>query len=87
MPSMRQNKWRARITIVHPYSSIIYNAIRLEEPANPERSKINLQYNKKTSEIILYFEATDFNALRASLLSYLRWIKLTEDVLHVFEMK
>jgi len=36
---------------------------------------------------MLYFEATDFNALRASLLSYLRWLKLIEDIMEVFKDK
>ncbi len=87
MQNMRQNKWRARIAITHPHSLIIYNAIYLEEPANPERSRVYMQYNKKTSELILYFEATDFNALRASLLSYIRWIKLTEELINIFKLK
>ncbi|MCD6503413.1 MAG: hypothetical protein DRN30_01950 [Thermoplasmata archaeon] len=80
MQRTKPNKWKAELKIEGIYAPILYNSLRLEEPANPDRSLVELRLEDKR---ILYvsFNSKDFNALRASLMSYLKWIYVSEKII------
>ncbi len=62
----------------------VFKAIKPETLTPPtRRSRAFVKINGKT--LILKFEATDTTALRAALNSYLRWIRLTVEILEILE--
>jgi len=59
----------------------VFEALEPEtRAALSSRSKVTVKRDCKT--LTLVFEAKDTSALRASLNSYLHWIRLTKDVLN-----
>jgi len=80
MPHTRQNNWKAELTVIGSYALVLYNSLKLEEPANPERSLVKLSVEGDVLKIS--FESKDFNALRASIMSYLKWIYVSEKILN-----
>lgn len=57
---------------------VVYESVKLEHESVPyRRSKI--EFRREGRKVILEFTATDNSALRGTLNSYLRWIKVAMD--------
>jgi KEOPS complex subunit Pcc1 len=69
---------RAILTLDSPASAAVYGALTPEAGREIPRTKITA--SRSGHEVVLKVEATDLAALRAALNSYLRWIKVAEDM-------
>ncbi|MGC8565124.1 MAG: KEOPS complex subunit Pcc1 [Thermoplasmata archaeon] len=76
---MMNNRAEIRIDIENP--EIIYNALRVEGERNIPRTSITLQLGEKNLKILI--NASDVNALRAAINSYMRWINLSMRILEM----
>jgi KEOPS complex subunit Pcc1 len=68
----------ATLTLDSPAAAAIYGSISPEAGREIPRTKISA--SRRGQEVVLTVEATDLAALRAALNSYLRWIKVAEDM-------
>ncbi|MEM4934835.1 MAG: KEOPS complex subunit Pcc1, partial [Thermoplasmata archaeon] len=62
-------------------SNIICNALSVEGKRNIPRTNVDILCEGNNVEIII--RAMDFNALRAAINSYMRWINLTMEILEM----
>lgn len=72
---------RAEIRIEHENPDLIYNALRVEGERNIPRTSVRLELGQKYLKI--FIDATDINALRAAINSYMRWINLCMRILEM----
>jgi len=68
----------ATITLSTENADAIYGAISPEAGREIPRTKVSAA--RYDNQVALHIEATDMAALRAALNSYLRWIKIAEDM-------
>lgn len=61
---------------------VVYESVRLEHETVPYR-RSEIDFRREGKAIILEFKATDNSALRGTLNSYLRWIKVAMDSFEV----
>ncbi|MDW5563299.1 MAG: KEOPS complex subunit Pcc1 [Methanomassiliicoccus sp.] len=61
-----------------PHGKAVWGALHPEVGREIPRTKVKLAPGE--GEIILDIEASDLGALRAALNSYLRWIRLSEEI-------
>ncbi|MEL9999634.1 MAG: KEOPS complex subunit Pcc1 [Thermoplasmata archaeon] len=76
---MLENEARIRLEIED--SNIICNALSVEGKRNIPRTNVDILCEGNNVEIII--RAMDFNALRAAINSYMRWINLTMEILEM----
>jgi KEOPS complex subunit Pcc1 len=69
---------RASLRVATPHARAVWGALFPEVGREIPRTKVEMVPGE--GEIVLNVEATDLGALRAALNSYLRWIKVSEDV-------
>jgi len=68
-------------------SKILFKALKPETKA-PATSRSKVKTELRGKDILLHFKAADTAALRASINSYLRWIKTIQDTyLTIEELK
>ncbi len=76
---------RGRIKIEFPneeVARVVYESVRLEHETVPYR-RSEIDFRREGNAVILEFRATDNSALRGTLNSYLRWIKVAMDSFEV----
>lgn len=61
-----------------PHGKAVWGALHPEVGREIPRTRVNLVPGE--GEIVLNIEATDLGALRAALNSYLRWIRISEEI-------
>jgi KEOPS complex subunit Pcc1 len=66
-------------------AEVIYKAILLEHLESQIKSKADMQLNANTLNIQVFAE--DLSILRASLYSYLRWIRVSDDIYKICKDK
>ena len=77
--------WEAKASIQIEFSSenraiIVLNALKPETKESPtQRARVDVK--RDGQKLTLLFEAKDTTALRASINSYTRWIKMINDFL------
>ena len=64
-----------------PKAPIIYSSL-LPEVEKTKRSEVRLEKNDKDEKIKLYVRASDITILRASLNTWLRLIKIADEISH-----
>ncbi len=69
---------RATLRVATPHSKAVWGALFPEAGREIPRSRVHI--TPGNGEIVLDVEATDLGALRAALNSYLRWIKISEEI-------
>ncbi len=72
---------RGRIEIEFPseeVAKVVYESVRLEHETVPYR-RSEIDFWREGKAVILEFRAADNSALRGTLNSYLRWIKVAMD--------
>lgn len=69
---------KATLVLTGPGAGTIYGAISPEAGREIPRTKVCAE--ECEGGLVLQIEATDLSALRAALNSYLRWMKVAEDV-------
>lgn len=69
---------RALLKLISPQAEVIARAISPEIGREIPRTRVRASSTR--GELELDIEASDLSALRAALNSYLRWIKVAEDV-------
>jgi KEOPS complex subunit Pcc1 len=68
----------AVLTFSGDNAATVFGAISPEAGREIPRTKVTAELNG--SEMVLRLQATDLSALRAAVNSYLRWIKIAEDM-------
>lgn len=71
----------AELEIEDPNAEILYNALRVEGERNIPRTSIKMEHSKNVLKIFIY--ASDINALRAAINSYMRWINLSMKIMEL----
>lgn len=61
-----------------PHGKAVWGALHPEVGREIPRTRVDLVPGE--GEIVLNIEATDLGALRAALNSYLRWIRISEEI-------
>lgn len=61
-----------------PHGKAVWGALHPEVGREIPRTRVSLVPGE--GEIVLNIEATDLGALRAALNSYLRWIRISEEI-------
>ena len=61
-----------------PHGSAVWGALRPEVGREIPRTRVSIVPGER--EIILSIDASDIGALRAALNSYLRWIRISEEI-------
>ncbi len=61
-----------------PHGKAVWGALRPEVGREIPRTRVSIVPGEK--EIVLNIEASDLGALRAALNSYLRWIRISEEI-------
>ncbi|MDH7508219.1 MAG: KEOPS complex subunit Pcc1 [Methanomassiliicoccales archaeon] len=69
---------KATLRLFSPKADVVYGAISPEIGREIPRTRVQSRFNR--NELVLEIQATDLSALRAAINSYLRWMKLAEDV-------
>ncbi len=69
---------RATLKLLSPQSEVVLGAISPEVGREIPRTRVRI--SSESGRVVLDIEAADLAALRAALNSYLRWIKVAEDV-------
>lgn len=69
---------RATLRLATPHGKAVWGALHPEVGREIPRTRVNLVPGE--GEIVLNIEATDLGALRAALNSYLRWIRISEEI-------
>ena len=69
---------RATLTLSGENAPTVFGAISPEAGREIPRTKVNARLDE--GRLVLDLQATDLSALRAALNSYLRWIKIAEDM-------
>ncbi|MBI0583597.1 MAG: hypothetical protein ISF22_05150 [Methanomassiliicoccus sp.] len=64
--------------MVTPHEKAVWGALSPEIGREIPRTRVSL--SPREGEIVLDVEATDLGALRAALNSYLRWIRISEEI-------
>jgi len=68
----------ATLKLFSPQSNVVFGAISPE--VGREIPRTHVKISSGPGELVLNIEASDLSALRAAFNSYLRWIKVAEDV-------
>jgi KEOPS complex subunit Pcc1 len=68
----------ATLKLLSPQSDVVLGAISPEVGREIPRTRVKI--SSGPGQLVLDIEASDLAALRAALNSYLRWIKVAEDV-------
>ncbi|MDD1767167.1 MAG: hypothetical protein LUQ27_01185 [Methanomassiliicoccales archaeon] len=69
---------KATLKLLSPQSDVVLGAISPEVGREIPRTRVKI--SSESGQVVLDIEASDLAALRAALNSYLRWIKVAEDV-------
>ncbi|MDD1768691.1 MAG: hypothetical protein LUQ55_01755 [Methanomassiliicoccales archaeon] len=69
---------KATLKLLSPQSDVVLGAISPEVGREIPRTRVKI--SSESDQLVLDIEASDLAALRAALNSYLRWIKVAEDV-------
>jgi len=69
---------RATLRLATPHGKAVWGALHPEVGREIPRTRVDLVPGE--GEIVLNIEATDLGALRAALNSYLRWIRISEEI-------
>lgn len=72
---------RATLTIESPKAALIHGSIAPEIGREIPRTRVRAEMHGE--DLLLHIEASDLSALRAALNSYLRWIKIAEEVFDI----
>ncbi|MGC8663369.1 MAG: KEOPS complex subunit Pcc1 [Thermoplasmata archaeon] len=72
---------KVEIRIDSENSEIIYEALKVEGERNIPRTSITIEDGNKSLKITI--DASDVNALRAAINSYMRWINLSMKLLEM----
>ena len=79
------NRIKGTIEIEFPseeIAKIVYESVLFEHISVPYR-RSEIEFKKEGNRIVLHFTAQDNSALRGTLNSYLRWIKVAMDVVEL----
>ncbi len=68
----------ATLTFLSPKAEVVHGAISPEVGREIPRTRV--ESLARPGEFVLSIEAADLSALRAAINSYLRWIKVAEDI-------
>ncbi|AEC51434.1 hypothetical protein PNA2_0517 [Pyrococcus sp. NA2] len=80
---MKAKRVRGRIVIEFPseeIADVVYRAVLYEHKSVPYR-RSEIRFEREGKKIILEIVATDSSAMRGTVNSYLRWIKVAMDVI------
>jgi len=69
---------KATLKLLSPQSDVVLGAVSPEVGREIPRTRVKI--SSESGQVVLDIEASDLAALRAALNSYLRWIKVAEDV-------
>lgn len=69
---------RAMLRYSTPIARLIHEAIMPETGREIPKTEVEARF--ESDELVLKIQAADISALRAALNSYLRWIKLAEEI-------
>jgi KEOPS complex subunit Pcc1 len=69
---------RATLRLATPHGKAVWGALRPEVGREIPRTRVSIIPGEK--EVVLNIEASDLGALRAALNSYLRWIRVSEEI-------
>jgi len=69
---------RATLRVATPHTNAVWGALFPEAGREVPRSQVRV--TRGEGEIVLDVEASDLGALRAALNSYLRWIRISEEI-------
>ena len=69
---------RATLRVATPHSKAVWGALFPEVGREIPRSRVEMTSGE--GEVVLNVEASDLGALRAALNSYLRWIRISEEI-------
>ncbi len=69
---------RATLRVITPHHKAVMSALSPEVGREIPRTRVHLF--TQDEEVVLNVEASDLGALRAALNSYLRWIRISEEI-------
>ncbi|WP_048146522.1 KEOPS complex subunit Pcc1 [Pyrococcus abyssi] len=82
---MKPKRVQGKIVIEFPsedIAEVVYTSVLYEHVSVPyRRSRVN--FRREGRRIVLEIEANDSSAMRGTVNSYLRWIKVALDVLNI----
>lgn len=69
---------RATLRLATPHAPAVWGALCPEVGREIPRTRVRME--REDDDIVLHMEAADLGALRAALNSYLRWIRISEEI-------